>query len=278
MCWLGVDRVCIPLMVGAWGLAFMNKQTPRLGSKAVGVILLWLVLLGILHLQLPGIEAFSQADILHEGQLGHGGGLVGAVIAILVKNNDWHSWKLCCFNHGCSYGGPTDHKSFVDPRSTRSKSAGERIGIHRPAGPPWSMILWRTGSGEPEDGSGTWARWISPAESSSMSAPVISALTLAILLGKRCGYAQQPFRPHNLPFTVLGAALLWFGWFGFNAGSALGANELAANAFITTHIAAAAAGPPGLLSNGSTTEHRQFSVRRPAPSRGSWPSPRPAAS
>ena len=58
----------------------------------------------------------------------------------------------------------------------------------------------------------------------------ISALTLAVLLGKRCGYAQQPFRPHNLPFTVLGAALLWLGWFGFNAGSALGANELAANA------------------------------------------------
>jgi len=70
----------------------------------------------------------------------------------------------------------------------------------------------------------------------------ISALTLAILLGKRCGYAHQPFRPHNLPFTVLGAALLWFGWFGFNAGSALGANELAANAFVTTHIAAATAG------------------------------------
>src|SRR3989339_1717636 len=70
----------------------------------------------------------------------------------------------------------------------------------------------------------------------------ISALTLAILLGKRCGYDLQPFRPHNLPFTVLGAALLWFGWFGFNAGSALGANELAANAFVTTHIAAAAAG------------------------------------
>jgi len=70
----------------------------------------------------------------------------------------------------------------------------------------------------------------------------ISALTLAILMGKRCGYAQQPFRPHNLPFTVLGVALLWFGWFGFNAGSALGANELAANAFVTTHVATAAAG------------------------------------
>jgi Amt family ammonium transporter len=70
----------------------------------------------------------------------------------------------------------------------------------------------------------------------------VSALVLAILLGKRSGYDHQPFRPHNLPFTVLGAALLWIGWFGFNAGSALGANELAANAFITTQVAAAAAG------------------------------------
>ncbi|HPB70820.1 MAG: ammonium transporter [Syntrophales bacterium] len=70
----------------------------------------------------------------------------------------------------------------------------------------------------------------------------VSALTLAILLGKRCGYDSRPFRPHNLPYTVLGAALLWFGWFGFNAGSALGANELAANAFVTTHVATAAAG------------------------------------
>ncbi|MDR3540153.1 MAG: DNA translocase FtsK 4TM domain-containing protein [Desulfosporosinus sp.] len=81
----GNGKVCIPLMVGAWGLVFMNKQTPRLGSKAVGVILLWLVLLGILHFQLPGIEAFSRADMLNEGQLGHGGGLVGAVIATLLK-------------------------------------------------------------------------------------------------------------------------------------------------------------------------------------------------
>ena len=50
----------------------------------------------------------------------------------------------------------------------------------------------------------------------------ISALVMAIMLGKRIGYANEPFRPHNLPFTVLGGALLWFGWFGFNAGSALG--------------------------------------------------------
>jgi len=70
----------------------------------------------------------------------------------------------------------------------------------------------------------------------------ISALVMALLLGKRIGYASEPFRPHNLPFTVLGGALLWFGWFGFNAGSALAANELAANAFVTTNTATAAAG------------------------------------
>ena len=71
----------------------------------------------------------------------------------------------------------------------------------------------------------------------------VSALVLAILIGKRVGYGNGvTYRPHNLPFAVLGGALLWFGWFGFNAGSALGANELAVNAFITTNTATAAAG------------------------------------
>lgn len=69
----------------------------------------------------------------------------------------------------------------------------------------------------------------------------VSGLTLCILLGKRHGLGKFPMLPHNLPMTVLGATLLWFGWFGFNAGSALGANGLAANAFIATQGAAAAA-------------------------------------
>ncbi len=69
----------------------------------------------------------------------------------------------------------------------------------------------------------------------------ISALVSALILGKRRGYGREPMPPHNLTFTVLGAALLWFGWFGFNAGSALGANELAVSAFIATNTAAAAA-------------------------------------
>ncbi len=85
----------------------------------------------------------------------------------------------------------------------------------------------------------------------------ISALVLALLLGKRVGYNHKPIRPHNLPFTVLGAALLWFGWFGFNAGSALAADGLAANAFVTTNTATAAAGLTWALvewwHNGSPT-------------------------
>jgi len=68
-----------------------------------------------------------------------------------------------------------------------------------------------------------------------------SALAAALYLGKRHGYGKQAFIPHNLPLTILGAGLLWFGWFGFNAGSALAANGLAASAFVTTHLAAAAA-------------------------------------
>jgi Amt family ammonium transporter len=70
----------------------------------------------------------------------------------------------------------------------------------------------------------------------------MTALASALVLGRRQGYPDGISPPHNLPFAVLGAALLWFGWFGFNAGSALGANGLAGSAFTVTHIAAAAAG------------------------------------
>ena len=68
-----------------------------------------------------------------------------------------------------------------------------------------------------------------------------SALVLAIVIGKRMDYGKTPIYPNNLVFTALGAALLWFGWYGFNAGSALSSGTSAANAFVTTHIAAAAA-------------------------------------
>lgn len=68
----------------------------------------------------------------------------------------------------------------------------------------------------------------------------VSALICALLMGRRLGFGQEPMPPHNLTYTCIGAAMLWVGWFGFNAGSALGASKLAANAFVATHLAAAA--------------------------------------
>jgi Amt family ammonium transporter len=69
----------------------------------------------------------------------------------------------------------------------------------------------------------------------------ISALAAAIIIGKRKGYLQEAMYPHNLPMTVLGAGILWFGWFGFNAGSALSAGALSTMAFVATHISAVSA-------------------------------------
>jgi Amt family ammonium transporter len=65
----------------------------------------------------------------------------------------------------------------------------------------------------------------------------VAALSAAIIMGKRQGYGTEDLKPHNLPMTILGAGLLWFGWFGFNAGSALSAGTLAGRAFVATHVA-----------------------------------------
>jgi Amt family ammonium transporter len=80
----------------------------------------------------------------------------------------------------------------------------------------------------------------------------VSALAAALIIGKRQGYGHQPMQPHNLPMTVMGASLLWFGWFGFNAGSALAANGLAAHAFTTTNTATAAAALGWMLTEWSS--------------------------
>ena len=69
----------------------------------------------------------------------------------------------------------------------------------------------------------------------------IAALVLALILGKRLGWPGSPMRPHNLPFVMLGAGLLWFGWYGFNAGSAVSAGGVAGTTFVTTTVATAAA-------------------------------------
>jgi Amt family ammonium transporter len=75
----------------------------------------------------------------------------------------------------------------------------------------------------------------------------VSAMAVALVIGARRGFGTDPMEPHNIPIAVVGAALLWFGWFGFNAGSALAANNIAANAFVTTNTAAAAAATTWML-------------------------------
>jgi len=74
-----------------------------------------------------------------------------------------------------------------------------------------------------------------------------SALAFALVIGSRKGFGKRPFEPHNIPYSVLGAGLLWMGWFGFNGGSSLAANGIAVNALVTTNSAAAAAGVVWML-------------------------------
>src|SRR5581483_5565848 len=69
----------------------------------------------------------------------------------------------------------------------------------------------------------------------------VSALVCALYLGKRLGFPAEPMRPHSMVLSVVGACMLWVGWFGFNAGSALAASGLASSAFVATHFAAASA-------------------------------------
>ena len=95
----------------------------------------------------------------------------------------------------------------------------------------WAEGGWMSKLGVLDFAGGTVVHWTAG----------LSALICAIYMGKRVGYGREKFIPHNLTMTVTGAGLLWFGWFGFNAGSALAAGQTAALAFVTTHVAAAAA-------------------------------------
>ncbi|MDQ4143963.1 MAG: ammonium transporter [Actinomycetota bacterium] len=87
----------------------------------------------------------------------------------------------------------------------------------------------------------------------------IAALAAVIVIGKRKGFGKEAFVPHNLPLTILGTGILWFGWFGFNAGSALGANGLAASAFLVTNVGAAA-GACGWALVESTKERKSTTL------------------
>jgi len=83
----GGGRIWVLILLGLWGVAYMNRRHFENGWRSGGVLLLWLVLEGILHLQLPGVEAFSQTDLWQAGKSGQGGGIVGAGIVILLKSS-----------------------------------------------------------------------------------------------------------------------------------------------------------------------------------------------
>lgn len=107
---------------------------------------------------------------------------------------------------------------------------------------PMAHMVW---SGGLLSGDGPFAGIAEPVDFAGGTVVHINAgvagLVLALIVGKRKGFGSEPMRPHNLPLVMLGAALLWFGWFGFNAGSAYGADETAGLAWVNTTTAAAAA-------------------------------------
>jgi Amt family ammonium transporter len=118
------------------------------------------------------------------------------------------------------------------------------------------MILWSTLVYSPLAhwvwGSGGWLAKIGALDFAGGTvvhiSSGVSALAAVLVIAKRRGHGKEQFIPHNVPMTVTGAAILWFGWFGFNAGSALASGGLAASAFVATHIAAAAAGLTWLIT------------------------------
>jgi len=120
----------------------------------------------------------------------------------------------------------------------------------------WSVVIyspvahwvWSLGNPDPADATKLVPGWIGAVGALDFAGGTVvhvlagvSALVAVLIIGPRKGFPQQPMPPHNVPFVMLGASLLWFGWFGFNSGSALASNGLASLAFVTTNIAAATA-------------------------------------
>jgi Amt family ammonium transporter len=111
------------------------------------------------------------------------------------------------------------------------------------------MLLWSTLVYDPVAhwvwGTGGWLRNLGALDFAGGTvvhiSSGVSALVAALMIGRRRGYPDTPMPPHNLPYTLLGTGLLWFGWFGFNAGSAVTAGGASTGAFIATHVAAASA-------------------------------------
>ena len=133
----------------------------------------------------------------------------------------------------------------------------------------WSPTGW---------GAINWACSTSPAAPWCTSTPASPAWCAALVLGKRVGYGTDNMAPYNLAYAVIGASLLWVGWFGFNAGSAVGANGRAGMAMAVTQIATAAAALAWMFAEWIAKGKPSVLGAAPARSPGWWRSPRPRAS
>ncbi len=177
----------------------------------------------------------------------------GPDVSGLIGNLDWIGLNGVGQDPNADYSATIPHLVFmmfqgafaIITPAIISGSIAERIKF--PAFAVF-MVLWATFVYDPVAhwvwGVGGWIREMGALDFAGGTVVHIisgvSALVFALMLGKRKGYGSEAMVPHHLPMNVLGAALLWFGWFGFNAGSSLGASGLAAQAFVTTHVAAAA--------------------------------------
>lgn len=178
----------------------------------------------------------------------------GPDVSHFIGNLDWLGLKDVGLEPFADYSATIPHQAFmvfqmmfaVITAGLISGAVAERMRF--PAFLAF-LVLWTTFIYDPVAhwvwGLGGWLRELGALDFAGGTVVHIlsgvSGLVACLVIGKRKGYGSEPMIPHNLPMTVTGTALLWFGWFGFNAGSALSAGSLAASAFVVTHLATAAA-------------------------------------
>jgi Amt family ammonium transporter len=229
--WIMVASAMVMLMVP--GLALFYGGMDR-GKNVLSTLMLCFVTLGVISIQwvLFGYSLAFGGDI---------GGIIGDLSYVALNGV------------GLEPNGTIPHQLFMVFQMmfailTPALIAGAIVGRMKFTTYLVFIVLWSTLVYDPLCHWVWGGGWISELGALDFAGGLVvhissgvSALAACILLGKRKGFPTEPMPPHNLPLTLLGAGLLWFGWFGFNAGSELAADAVAASAFVVTQIAAGSA-------------------------------------
>lgn len=234
--WLLISSALVMLMTPGLGL-FYGGMVRR--KNVLGTIMHSFIALGVITIQwvLFGYSLAFGPDVCH-----------------FIGNLDWVGLRGVGLDPNPDYAATVPHQAFmifqmmfaVITPALITGAFAERLRFSTYL---VFLVLWATLVYDPLAhwvwGKGGWIRNIGALDFAGGLVVHISsgvaALTAALLVGRRRGYGVEPMPPHNLPLTIIGVALLWFGWFGFNGGSALTSGGLATSAFVVTHIAAAAA-------------------------------------